>query len=115
MNDSSGSFSSPVTKEGRKSQYCSWLITIVETYIISLSFKKLTIPSCDDTFLRMYNGENDTAPLIGTYCGLNATTELEIKSSANNLLIVSNSGNPWNVYSSFEFDAQYNAEHLRGY
>ncbi|XP_028403635.1 cubilin-like isoform X2 [Dendronephthya gigantea] len=111
--DSFQSHSAPVTKFDKRSQYCSWLITILDTYIISLNFKEITIPSCDGTFLRVYDGKNDTAPLIGTYCGSNATIELKIKSSANNLFIVSNSGNPWNN-NGFKFDAQYNAEHMTG-
>ena len=90
-----------------RSQYCSWLITIAKSYVVSLSFKELTIPSCDDTFLKIFDGSNDTAPLLGTYCGTNATAEIEIVSSANKLFIVSK--------RIFSFHAQYNAEHLKGW
>ncbi len=79
-------------KTDQRWQYCSWLITIAETYIVSLNFKELTISNCDDMFLRIYDGSNDTAPLMGTYCGSNASTELEITSSTKHLYIVSNSG-----------------------
>ena len=96
------------------SQYCSWLITIAETYIVSLNFKELTISDCDDTFLRIYDGSNDTAPLLGTYCGSNASTEVEISSSSNNLYIVSNSGSYANLKRILNFYAQYKAEHLAG-
>ncbi len=107
------SFRSSPTAVGEmdpRSQYCSWLITLAETYVVSLSFRELNIPSCDDTFLRIYDGLNDTAPLLGTYCGSNATTQVNHTSSTNNLYIVSNSGsygrNPKNIFS---FLALYNA------
>ena len=92
------------------SQYCSWLITLAESYVVSLSFYELTISSCNDSFLRIYDGLNDAAPLLGTYCGSNVTTQVNHTSSTNNLYIVSNSGsyarNPKNIFS---FLAQYNA------
>ena len=120
MTGPSGSFRShkaAVSEMDPRSQYCSWLITLAETYNVSLSFKELTIPSCKDTFLRIYDGSNGTAPLLGTYCGSNARAEfLDISSSTNSLYIVSNSGsyrrNPKSILS---FRAQYNAENLRGW
>ncbi len=113
MTDPRGSFRShptAVCEMDPHSQYCSWLITLAETYVVSLSFYELTIPSCDDSFLRIYDGLNDTASLLGTYCGSNATTQVKHTSSTNNLYIVSHSGNyarnPKNIFS---FLAQYNA------
>ena len=106
-----GSFRShQTTISEMDSQYCSWLITLAsaETYIVSLSFRELTIPSCDGTFLRIYDGSNDTAMLLGTYCGSNATTQLKVVSSTNNLYIVSNSGSYENP-KKCSFHAQYNA------
>ena len=99
-----------------RSQYCSWLIAIAESYVVSLTFKELNIPSCDDTFLKIFDGSNDTAPLLGTYCGTNASTEIEILSSKNNLFFVSNSGRYARYPKSiFSFHAQYNAEHMTGW
>jgi hypothetical protein len=99
-----------------RSQYCSWLITLAETYIVSLSFKELIIPSCKDTFLRIYDGSNNTAPLLGTYCGSNANTELVVLSSTNNLYIVSNSGSyERSAKNIFTFHAQYNATNSTGW
>jgi hypothetical protein len=120
MTGPSGSFRShkaAVSEMDPRSQYCSWLITLAEKYNVSLSFKELTIPSCSDTFLRIYDGSNGTAPLLGTYCGSIARAEsLDISSSTNSLYIVSNSGsyrrNPKSILS---FRAQYNAENLRGW
>ena len=111
----SGSFQShpaPLSAMDPHSQYCSWLITIAEAYVVSLNFTELTIPNCNGMFLRIYDGTNDTAPLLGSYCGSNATIELEISSSENNLYIVSNSGGyGTNPRMPFSFHAQYNAEH----
>ena len=109
-----GSFRSHETAVSEMdSQYCSWLITLASAetlYIVSLSFRELTIPSCDGTFLRIYDGLNDTAMLLGTYCGSNATTQLKVVSSTNNLYlyIVSNSGSYENP-KKISFHAQYNA------
>ena len=97
-----------------RSQYCSWLITIAKSYVVSLKFQELTIPSCDDTFLKIFEGSNDTAPLLGTYCGTNASTEIEILSSTSNLFVVANSGS-YAAYPIFSFQAEYNAaENLTG-
>ena len=113
----SGSFKSHPISGGDMdphSQYCSWLITNAESYVVSLNFKELTIPNCDDMFLKIYDGLNDTAPLLGTYCGSNATKQVKISSSANHLYIVSNSGRyGTNPKSPFSFHVQYNAEHAK--
>jgi hypothetical protein len=54
--------------------------------------------------------------LLGTYCGLNASTEIVVLSSTNSLYIESNSGSyvrsAKNIYT---FHAQYNAENSRGW
>jgi hypothetical protein len=119
MTSPSGSFRShkaAVSEMDPRSQYCSWLITLAETYIISLSFKELTIPSCYDTFLRIYDGSNNTAPLLATYCGSNASTEVVILSSTNSLYIVSNSGSyARSAKNNFSFYAQYQAPNLAGW
>jgi hypothetical protein len=119
MTSPSGSFKSheaAVTEMDPRSQYCSWLITLAETYIVSLSFKELTIPSCNDTFLRIYDGSNGTAPLLGNYCGSNASKKIVALSSTNSLYIVSNSGSyARSAKNIFTFYAQYEAEYLTGW
>jgi hypothetical protein len=110
MTDPRGSFRSHQDNgTDLRSQYCSWLITLTGTGIILLNFDEITVPSCDDTFLRIYDGSNDTARSIGTYCGLNATTEIKILSSTNKLYIVSNSGSykKRSRKNNFSFRAQY--------
>ncbi|XP_046861965.1 uncharacterized protein LOC124455068 isoform X4 [Xenia sp. Carnegie-2017] len=94
------------------SQYCSWLITVAETFVISLKFSILNIPQCNDAFLFIYNGPNNTSPLLGKYCGQNATAGMEIRSSTNYLFIVGNSGSYGSrLKSVFDFHADYNSEH----
>ena len=118
MTGRSGSFRShkaAVSEMDPRSQYCSWLITLAEKYIISLSFKEMTIPSCNDTFLRIYDGSTAAAPLLGTYCGSNASAELvDISSFTNSLYIVSNSGS-YGRSAKNTFYAQYNVENSRGW
>ena len=75
----------------------------------------LNIPQCDHTFLIIYNGPNDTSPLLGKYCGENATAGMEIRSSTNHLFIVGNSGSYGSrLKSVFDFHADYNSEHAEG-
>ena len=113
-NVSSGSFRSypaPVSEMDPRSQYCSWLIAIPATSVISLNFSELDIPSCDNTFLRIYDGTNEKAPLLGTYCGSNASTQVEITSSTNSLYVVANSGR--NGSQVFSFRAHYYNESFK--
>ncbi|XP_046842956.1 cubilin-like isoform X2 [Xenia sp. Carnegie-2017] len=112
----SGSISSHQTAKADMephSQYCSWLITVPETFVILLTFSMLNIPQCNDTFLYIYNGLNGKSPLLGEYCGENATAGMEIRSSTNHLLIVGNSGSYGShLKSVFAFRAHYSAHHF---
>ncbi|XP_028399576.1 uncharacterized protein LOC114522985 isoform X2 [Dendronephthya gigantea] len=101
-----GSYPAPVTEMDPRSKYCSWLITTPATSVISLSFSEMTIPSCDDTFLRIYDGANEKARLLGSYCGSNASTQVQITSSTNRLHVVANSGSIRNR-RVFTFRARY--------
>ncbi|XP_028399737.1 uncharacterized protein LOC114523097 isoform X2 [Dendronephthya gigantea] len=114
-NVSSGSFESypaPATEMDPRSQYCSWLITIPAAFgAVSLNFSEMTIPSCDDSFLRIYDGGNAKAPLLGSYCGSNASAQVKINSSTNSLYVVANSGRHGkNGSDIFSFQAQYHNE-----
>ena len=96
-----------------RSQYCSWLITVAETFVISLTFSMLNIPQCNDTYLYIYNGPNCKSSLLGKYCGENATAGMEIRSSTNHLLIVGNSGSyGTHLKNVFAFRAHYSAQHF---
>ncbi|XP_046857423.1 cubilin-like isoform X3 [Xenia sp. Carnegie-2017] len=115
-NESSGSIKMPDTIECEsvlRYRCCAWLITVKKTFIISLTFSKLTIPLCNQSILTIYNGPNDTSPVLGKYCGENASAGLIIRSSKNQLFLVSNSGSfgPHSK-SLFSFLAHYYATHL---
>ncbi|XP_028407492.1 uncharacterized protein LOC114530101 [Dendronephthya gigantea] len=113
-NAPSGSFRSyqaPESRNATRSQYCSWLITTPETSVASLSFSEMIIPSCDDTFLRIYDGANEKAPLLGTYCGPNASKQVQISSSTNSLYVVANSGRIGK--RTFSFQAHYYSGSLK--
>ena len=95
------------------SQYCSWSITVAETHIVSLKFKKLIIPFCGDTFLKIYDGLNTKASLLGIFCGANASREVNISSTTNNVYVMSNSGSfgyRRNPRIHFSFVAEYSAD-----
>ena len=95
------------------SQYCSWLITVAETFVISINFSILNVPQCNDTFLNIYDGPNDTSSILGKYCGENATAGIKIRSSTNHLFILGNSGSYGSFSKSvFAFRAQYKAQVL---
>ena len=115
----SGSFlsrSREVHEMQPNSQYCSWLITVAESFKVLLSFEELIVPNCQDKFLTIYDGTNDTAPLRGKFCGTNASKSIEILSSTNSLFLVANSGSyVTDPKSVFSFHAHYNAEHSTGW
>ena len=80
---------------------------------ILLNFVNLSVPNCNENFVKIYDGVNDTARLLKTYCGSNATSGNTIVSSTNNLFVVLKSG----TYSKdtrivVGFDAKYST-HLK--
>lgn len=117
----SGSFRShevPRSEMDRLSQYCSWLIMVAEHLEISLKFIELNVTSCNDKFLRIYDGANESAPLHGTYCGSNGSNPVEVSSRTNSLYIVSNSGNPARHSintSTLTFQATYSSRNRTGW
>ena len=74
-------------------QYCSWLITARESLVISLSFTFIRIPNCEENYIDIYDGSDDTFPLLARYCDLNATKGNIVRSTGNNLYVVLKSGN----------------------
>lgn len=94
---------------------CSWQITVAETFTITLTFSILTIPQCKYSILTVYNGPNDTSPVLDCYCGENATTGVKIRSSSNHFFIMLKSGSYGSHPKSlFAFHANYYAEHAKG-
>ncbi|XP_046857428.1 uncharacterized protein LOC124450810 [Xenia sp. Carnegie-2017] len=84
FNGPTGSISSNNTTNHERDlcrRCCSWQITVAETFTITLTFSILTIPQCKYSILTVYNGPNDTSPVLDCYCGENATTGVKIRSS----------------------------------
>lgn len=94
-------------------QCCSWLITVEEPFIIKLKFLGVTLPQCNNTFLTIYDGQDDTSPAIGKYCKENATAGMEIRSSRNHLF-VSYDGYGSQLKRLFGFHANYYATNSQG-
>ena len=74
-------------------QYCSWMVTVNDSFVISLIFTSLNVSYCDENYIEIYNGFNDTAPLLARHCGLNATSGTKVETTGNNLYVVLKSGN----------------------
>lgn len=102
-------------KKSSSFQCCSWLITVEEPFIITLKFLKLTMTQCNSTFLTIYDGQNDTFPLLGKYCEENKTAKMKIRSSKNHLfLMVKSLSYGLRPKSLFTFYAKYFATPLEG-
>ena len=81
--------------------------------LILLKFVILTVPNCNENFVKIFDGVNDRTRLLTTYCGSNAKSGSTIVSSGNNLFVVLKSG----TYSKdtrivVGFDAKYST-HLK--
>ena len=89
-------------------QYCSWLVTVHETLLISLIFTSIRVPNCKENFIDIYDGRDETFPLLTRYCGSNATVGNRLKSTGNNLYLVFKTGNnSLNGDMHTEFHANY--------
>ena len=95
MTGRKGSFASPKFLPGHypSFQYCSWLVTVSESLVVSLDFTHLSVPDCEENFVKIYDGVNDAAPILATYCGLNASSRRTVMSTSNNVFVVLKSGN----------------------
>ncbi|CAB1340813.1 unnamed protein product [Coregonus sp. 'balchen'] len=73
LTTSSGGFSSPnYPLPYHTNAECYWLIKASAGSLITLSFGNFDLESstsCTYDYLALYNGPNDQAPLIGSYCG----------------------------------------------
>ena len=74
-------------------QNCSWLVTVNETLLISLIFTSIRVLNCKENFIDVYDGRDETFPLLTRYCGSNATVGNRLKSTGNNLYLVFKTGN----------------------
>uniref|UniRef100_A0A8C7XQX3 CUB and Sushi multiple domains 2 n=1 Tax=Oryzias sinensis TaxID=183150 RepID=A0A8C7XQX3_9TELE len=63
---------------------CDWTVTVMEDYVISLSFNHFSLePSYD--FLHIYDGPDSLSPLLGSFYGTDVPDRIE--SSSNNLFL----------------------------
>jgi hypothetical protein len=73
-------------------QYCSWSITVNEGSAVFLTLTSVNIPSCDANYMNIYDGLDDTAPILASLCGNNATSGTRLHSTGNNMFIMLKSG-----------------------
>ncbi|KAM7440722.1 hypothetical protein ABFA07_010120 [Porites harrisoni] len=69
--------------------YCTWHITVPEQNIIRLTFQEFRLndhPTCEDCFVEIFDGSDDTAPSIGRFCGYSYPPILS--SSSNHFSVV---------------------------
>ena len=89
-------------------QNCSWLVTVNETLLISLIFTSIRVPNCKENFIDIYDGRDETFPLLARYCGSNAIVGNKLKSTGNKLYLVFKTGNnSLNGDMHTEFHANY--------
>ena len=68
---------------------CTWHITVPEQSIIRLTFQEFRLndhPTCEDCFVEIFDGSDDTAPSIGRFCGYSYPPILS--SSSNHFSVV---------------------------
>ena len=52
--------------------FCTWHITVPSGYVIHLELQEFRLKDhskCEDCFLQIFDGKEDTAPTIGRFCG----------------------------------------------
>ncbi|XP_028403904.1 uncharacterized protein LOC114526490 [Dendronephthya gigantea] len=106
LNETRGNFNSSVFPSY---QSCSWLLTVEESFVVSLNLTSLYITDCKENLLTIYDGASDATPVIETHCGLTTPKDVEVVSSGKNIYIVLQSGNlsAHTGNYSFGFKAQY--------
>ena len=73
-------------------QYCSWSITVSQGFVVSLTITSINIPSCDENYMDIHDGADDTAPILLSLCGSNATAGTRLRSTGNIMFITLKSG-----------------------
>ena len=52
--------------------FCTWHITVPSGYVIHLEFQEFRLKDyfkCENCFLQIFDGKDETAPTIGRFCG----------------------------------------------
>eukprot|EP00058_Branchiostoma_floridae_P026512 XP_002612003.1 hypothetical protein BRAFLDRAFT_86962 [Branchiostoma floridae] len=91
---------------------CRWLINATGTEPIILSFKEFSVEAggagCIYDALKVYDGTDESAPLLGTYCG--ETNPLDVTSSGGQMFITFSSDSS---YTERGFIIQYSSGRIR--
>ncbi|XP_078355493.1 membrane frizzled-related protein-like [Oculina patagonica] len=69
--------------------FCTWHITVPSRYTIHLEFQEFRLkghPTCEDCFVQIFDGRDESAHAIGRFCGY--TYPLVFVSSSNHFTIV---------------------------
>ena len=78
LTGSYGTFTSPAyPAPAPDNSTCVWLITSLPRYLLTLEFEDFNVVNtggtqegvCLENYVQLYNGNSDSAPLVGTYCG----------------------------------------------
>ncbi|XP_010219070.1 PREDICTED: cubilin-like, partial [Tinamus guttatus] len=76
LTNSAYSFGSPLSMDGRyaKNLECVWIITAPENKRIHFTFTSFALEgqsarTCRYDYVKLYDGDNENANLVGTYCG----------------------------------------------
>lgn len=73
-------------------QYCSWSVTVSRGFVVSLTITSINIQSCDGNYMSIYDGVDDTAPMLVSLCGNNATSGTRLRSTGNIMFMTLRSG-----------------------
>jgi hypothetical protein len=65
---------------------CSWSIEVEKSHVISIEFTQLQLPKCQESYLAVYDGDDEDAPLLEKYCD-SKTQKNRIVSSGNEVLV----------------------------
>ena len=75
--------------------FCTWYITVPSGYVIHLELQEFRLKyhsKCENCFLQIFDGNGETAPTIGRFCGYVYPPVL-ISSSNHFTIVVNCSGN----------------------
>merc|ERR1712038_1290619 len=77
---------------------CKWLLAVPDGFAIEISFESFDIADCSTGSVKVYNGKDDTAALMGTYCY--STVPTVLTSGDKNLYIVYTSTGASNTFKA---------------
>jgi hypothetical protein len=93
---------------------CSWSIVVEKSHVISIEFTQLQLPKCEESYLAVYDGVNEAAPLLEKYCK-SKTQKNRIVSSGNKVFVILKSLTPQKDFSRQpKFEVKYIAQRSSG-